>query len=63
MRGDQESLRTLDLEQVMTVIMKAGIYVNNEFWGYQKIFFDLLHLVSSKKERSPDVKHQFDGGA
>ena len=47
----------------MTVIMKAGIYVNNEFWGYQKIFFDLLHLVSSKKERSPDVKHQFDGGA
>ena len=43
--------------------MKVGIFINNEFWGYQKSFFDLLHLDSSKKECSPDVKHQLQGGA
>jgi hypothetical protein len=47
----------------MTIKMKAGIIFNRKLGDYQKRIYLLLWLDSSKKERLPNVKHQFDGGA
>jgi len=43
--------------------MKAGIFDNRKLGDYQKRIHSLLWVDSPKKKRSPDVRHQFDGGA
>jgi len=47
----------------MTIKIKAGIFVNRKLGDYQKRIYPLIWLDSPKKKRSPNVKHQFEGGA
>ena len=47
----------------MTIELNACIFVNRKLGGYQKRIYPLLWLDSPKKKRSPNIKHQFDGGA
>lgn len=47
----------------MSKEIKAGIFVNRNLGDYQKRIYLLLWLDKPKKKRSPNVKHQFEGGA